>query len=72
VLVVAGPLESGTAGVLKRSRRFLASIGVSVVAALEQAERMRKKYNYGETVSRKKPQLMIRTDFYQEEVKEQS
>jgi len=28
---------------------------VSVVAALEQAERMRKKYNYGEIVSRKKP-----------------
>ena len=34
---------------------FLASIGVSVVAALEQAVRMRKKYNYGEIVSRKKP-----------------
>ena len=33
---------------------FLASIGVSVVAALEQAERMREKYNYGENVSRKK------------------
>jgi len=34
---------------------FLASIGVSVVAALEQAKRVREKYNYGETVSRKKP-----------------
>ena len=34
---------------------FLASIGVSVAAALEQAERMREKYNYGEIVSREKP-----------------
>jgi hypothetical protein len=34
---------------------FLASIGVSVAAALEQAERMRKKYNYDEIVSREKP-----------------
>jgi hypothetical protein len=36
---------------------------VSVVAALEQAERMRKKYNYGETVSRKNL-LMPRTDLF--------
>jgi hypothetical protein len=28
---------------------------VSVLAALEQVERMREKYNYGEIVSRKKP-----------------
>ena len=54
---MAGPLESGTADVLKKEppSSFLASIGVSVVAALEQAERMWEKYNYGEIVSRKKP-----------------
>jgi len=37
---------------------FLASIEVSIVAALEQVERMRKKYSYGETVSRKKPLIL--------------
>lgn len=34
---------------------FLASIGVSVAAALEQVERMWEKYNYGKIVSREKP-----------------
>jgi hypothetical protein len=61
---MAGPLESGTAGVLKKEPPFfLASIGVSVVAALEQAERMRKKYNYGENVSRKNL-LMLKTNLF--------
>ena len=36
---------------------------MSVVAALEQAERMRKKYNYGENVSRKNL-LMLRTNLF--------
>jgi len=61
---MAGPLESGTAGVLKKEPPFfLASIGVSVVAALEQAERVRKKYNYGENVSRKNL-IMLKTNFF--------
>ena len=49
-----GHSESGCAGVQKGAAFFLASIGVSVVAALEQAERMREKYIYGEIVSREK------------------
>ena len=40
---------------LKEPLFFLASIGVSVAAALEQAKRTREKYNYGEIVSREKP-----------------
>jgi hypothetical protein len=51
-----GHSESGFAGVQKGAAVFfLASIGVSVLAALEQVERMREKYSYGEIVSRKKP-----------------
>ena len=53
---MAGPLETVLPVLFKKEPLFfLASIGVSVVAALEQAERMRKKYNYDEIVSRKKP-----------------
>jgi uncharacterized protein (DUF1786 family) len=49
-------LKAVFAGVQKGAAVFfLASIGVSIVAALEQVERMRKKYSYGETVSRKNP-----------------
>ena len=48
------PLESGVPVFKKEPLFFLASIGVSVGAALEQVERMREKYNYGEIVSRQK------------------
>jgi len=52
---VAGPLRKRFfARVQRRAAFFLASIGVSVLAALEQAERMREKYIYVEIVSRKK------------------
>jgi hypothetical protein len=53
-LSVAGATRKRCAGCSKEPLYFLASIGVSVVAALEQAKRVREKYNYGETVSRKK------------------
>jgi len=51
---VAWPLGKAVPVFKKEPLFFLASIGVSVVAALEQAERMREKYSYGEIVSREK------------------
>ena len=51
---MAGPLGSGSAVVQKGAAIFPGEYRGERRAALEQAERMQEKYNYGEIVSRSK------------------